>query len=209
MPSSKTFTIAAAGLALAASAMAGPSLATAAPAAAPVAATGAGLASSALAVPAHRHHHPTPVARLNLTPSNAALAACFPHARANVRVKLTTDKRGKDTFTIYASGLRPKTAFTVFLLEKATPKFGAAEYIGDFTTNKWGRGHGSFKLIVEEAFAFNGETGARTDLNSVGFWFADPKDDDDCLGANSPVTPFDGDAEAGVQMMNSGAQLLP
>ena len=34
-------------------------------------------------------------------------------------------------------------------------------------------------------------------------WFADPADDDFCLGKNSPVTPFDGDDEAGVQAFNS------
>ena len=43
----------------------------------------------------------------------------------------------------------------------------------------------------------------RVDLNRLGVWFADPADDDFCLGKNSPVTPFDGDDEAGVQAFNS------
>lgn len=93
--------------------------------------------------------------------------------------------------------------------EQPDPKFGAAEYIGDFTTNRYGRGHGQFKLIVEDAFALNAEKGIRQELDSVGFWFADQKDDDHCLGKNSPVTPFDGDAKAGVPMMNSGVVKLP
>jgi hypothetical protein len=147
--------------------------------------------------------------RADLTPSSAQLAACFPKAKARVTVDLTTAAIGKDSFTVQASGLRPKTDFTVFLLEKAGAPFGAAEYIGDFSTDRWGNGTGRFTLIVEEAFAFNNETKARTDLNAVGFWFADPKDDDQCLGANSPVTGFDGDGEAGVQMMNSGTAILP
>ena len=46
----------------------------------------------------------------------------------------------------------------------------------------------------------------RVDLNQVGMWFADPKDDDFCLGANSPVTPFDGDNAAGVQALNSNGE---
>ena len=150
-----------------------------------------------------------PTAHLDLTPSSAALADCFPHAWAQVKVKLTTDQIGKDTFQIRASGLQPRTDFTVFLIEKAGAPFGAAEYIGDFTTNKYGSAVNSFSLIVEEAFAFNNETQVRKELNSVGFWFADPKGDDGCLGVDSPVTQFDGDAEAGVQMMNSGAGLLP
>ncbi len=52
----------------------------------------------------------------------------------------TTDAIGKDTFKITASGLKPKTAFTVFLLQKAGAPFGAAEYIGDFFTDAWGKG---------------------------------------------------------------------
>jgi len=93
----------------------------------------------------------------------------------------------------------------VFLLEQAGAPFGAAEYIGDFTTNKRGNAYNTFKLIVSEAFSstlVNGQR-VRVDLNRVGVWFADPAADDFCLGPNSPVTPFDGDDEAGVQAFNS------
>jgi hypothetical protein len=148
-------------------------------------------------------------AKLRLQPSSAQLATCFPHARSKVVVDLTTDDVGFDTFKIRASGLKRNTAFTVFLIEKAGAPFGHVEYIGDIFTNRYGRAHNAFHLIAEEAFAFNNETGDRTDLNSVGFWFADSKDDDGCLGVDSPVTGFDGDAEAGVQMMNSGVHVLP
>lgn len=147
--------------------------------------------------------------KLPLQTSNAALAACFPHAWAKVTVDLTTDAIGKDRFQIKAKGLQPRTDFTVFLLEQSGSPFGAAEYIGDFTTNRWGNGHATFDLIVEEAFAFNNATQERTDLNAVGFWFADETADDDCLGDDSPVTGFDGDAAAGVQMLNSRAATLP
>jgi hypothetical protein len=171
-----------------------------------LAATAATVAAGA---PSQARTAPPPTVKLNLKTSSPALADCFPHARARVTVKLTTDDIGKDTFTIKAWGLKPKTDFTVFLIEKAAAPFGAVEYIGDFTTDRHGTAHNRFKLIVEEAFAFNNETGVRKELNSVGFWFADPKDDDGCLGAGSPVTQFDGDASAGVQMMNSGHKLLP
>lgn len=172
-------------------------------------ATGTGAAAAAAARPLAQQPGSPPPVRLDLKVSSARLATCFPKARARVTVDRTTDRLGKDTFTIAASGLRPRTGYTVFLLEKAAAPFGAAEYIGDFTTDRNGKGANRFTLIVEEAFAFNNTTGSRTDLNAVGFWFADPKDDDGCLGANSPVTGFDGDAEAGVQMMNSGNALLP
>jgi hypothetical protein len=51
----------------------------------------------------------------------------------------------------------------------------------------------------------------RVDLNRVGMWFADPKDDDFCLGRNQgAITPFDGDDAAGVQAFNSrNADPLP
>jgi hypothetical protein len=142
---------------------------------------------------------------LTLTPSSPQLATCMPHARVAVEVSLETDRLGFDSFQVDASGLPPNTAFTVFLLEKAATPFGAAEYIGDVTSDKSGHARNEFHLIVQEAFSstlVNGQR-VRVDLNQVGMWFADPTADDFCLGKNSPVTPFDGDNEAGVQAFNS------
>jgi hypothetical protein len=142
---------------------------------------------------------------LKLTPSSPELAKCLPHAKVRVEVRLTTDQIGFDFFNVEASGLAPNTAFTVFLLEQADSPFGAAEYIGDIFTDKKGRAENTFRLIVAEAFSSTLVDGqrVRVDLNQVGMWFADPKDDDFCLGKNSPVTPFDGDDSAGVQAFNS------
>ena len=193
--------------ALAASALlGGTAYANAQPAASPAASPAVSPTASVAAAPAS--NNPAPV-KLQLQTSSPQLAACFPHAKSTVTVDLTTDAVGKDKFHLAASGLKPNTDFTVFLIEKAGAPFGAVEYIGDFTTDSYGKAANTFRLIVEEAFAFNNETQVRKELNSVGFWFADPKDDDGCLGAASPVTQFDGDASAGVQMMNSGATLLP
>jgi hypothetical protein len=145
-----------------------------------------------------------PSVQLELSPSQPALADCIPGGDVDVTVKLTTDAVGFDSFTITAKKLPPNRAYTVFLLQTAGPPFGAAEYIGDVSTNKDGNGSNTFRLIVQEAFAStNG--GSRVDLNRVGMWFADPADDDFCTGAsgiNAP-TPFDGDGEAGVQVFNS------
>src|SRR5450631_666037 len=169
-----------------------------------------GTAAMSTAAPQAAAAAPAPKqAKIALAPSSQQLARCFPKARARVNVDLTTNTKGFDTFTITATGLKPKTDFTVFLLEKSGAPFGAAEYIGDVTTDKRGNAVNAFKLIVAEAFAFNNATGSRTDLNAVGVWFADEKDDDGCLGVNSPVTGFDGDGKAGVQMLNSGTALLP
>ena len=46
-------------------------------------------------------------------------------------------------------------------------------------------------------------------LNHVVVWFADPADDDFCLGpGGGVVTPFDGDGDAGVTVLSS-ANFLP
>jgi hypothetical protein len=146
---------------------------------------------------------------LQLTPSQPALAACMPDARLDVTVRLTTDKAGVDSFEIQAKNLPPNREYTVFLLQTAGPPFGAAEYIGDFSTNAAGNGQNTIKLIVQEAFSSTLVNGARVrvDLNRVGVWFADPKDDDFCPAANgvNGITPFDGDNEAGVQAFNSAS----
>jgi hypothetical protein len=135
----------------------------------------------------------------------------MPNADVKVTVRLTTDKLGYDTFEISAHDIAPNRDYTVFLLEKAGSPFGAAEYIGDLSTNSDGTGHAEFHLIVQEAFAstlVNGQR-VRVDLNRVGMWFADPNDDEFCL-PGSGSTPFDGDNEAGVQAFNSAnADSLP
>jgi hypothetical protein len=141
---------------------------------------------------------------LRLTPSSPALAQCMPNADVEVTVKLTTDKKGFDIFDVTARHIAPNRDYTVFLLEQAGSPFGAAEYIGDLSTNDNGNGHAEFRLIVQEAFASTLVDGkrVRVDLNRVGMWFADPKDDEFCLPGSGP-TPFDGDNEAGVQAFNS------
>jgi hypothetical protein len=122
-----------------------------------------------------------------------------------ITVRSTTEQVGFDTFRVHARHLAPNRDYTVFLLETAGQPFGAAEYIGDITTDAGGNAYNEFRLIVDEAFASTIVDGkrVRVDLNQVGMWFADPAADDFCLGPNSPVTPFDGDDEAGVQAFNS------
>ena len=101
---------------------------------------------------------------LQLTPSSAQLAQCMPNADVDVDVKLTTDKLGFDVFDISARHIAPNRDYTVFLLQQAGAPFGAAEYIGDLSTNYEGNGHAEFHLIVQEAFSstlVNGSTRSR------------------------------------------------
>jgi hypothetical protein len=150
--------------------------------------------------------------QIALSPSSTQLAACMPGAQLDVKVALTTEEHGFDTFDIAAHNLPPSRAFTIFLLQQAGSPFGAAEYIGDLNTDAFGNGHTKLRLIVEEAFSSTLVNGSRqrVDLNRIGVWFADPLADDFCLGVNSAVTPFDGDNAAGVQVFNSAdADPLP
>src|SRR3989441_1955708 len=87
------------------------------------------------------------VVELNLTPSSAQLAACMPDARVDVTVRLTTDLRGFDVFHVQGTGLPANTTFAVFLIEQAGPPFGAAEYIGDFTSDDHGMADNTLRLI--------------------------------------------------------------
>ncbi|WP_432989137.1 hypothetical protein [Dactylosporangium sp. CA-233914] len=150
------------------------------------------------------------VVRFKLAPSSDQLARCMPKVKVDVAVALTTDAKGFDVFDVNMTGAPPNTSFTIFLLEVPASPFGAAEYIGDVNTDRKGNGKAELKLIVEEAFSSTivGKDRVRKELNHVGMWFADPKDDDFCLGeGGGPVTPFDGDNEAGVQAFNSAPSL--
>jgi len=139
--------------------------------------------------------------RFNLV---ATSATCFPNASATVTVLPTEEDRGVDTLDLKAEGLPPNTSFTVFLTELAEIPFGASEYLAEFTTNAKGRGSVHVNAVIEEAFAFDGNTHVRKDLKHVVVWFADQKDDDVCFGTGGgPVTPFDGDGEAGATVLSS------
>jgi hypothetical protein len=85
--------------------------------------------------------------------------------------------------------------------------FGAAEYIGDVNTDKYGRGHADLRLIVEEAFSSTlvGKDRVRKELNRVGTWFADPEGRRLLPGrGQGPDQPVDGDDEAGAQAFKPG-----
>jgi hypothetical protein len=141
-----------------------------------------------------------------LVPSSPEIAACFPDLRAEVEIELETETKGRDEFELKVEGAPANQELTVFLLEIPNAPFGAAQYSGDVITNDQGNGKNEFELIVEEAFASTlvDGTRVRAELNHVGFWFADPAADDVCFGpGGGAVTPFDGDNEASVQIMNS------
>jgi hypothetical protein len=143
----------------------------------------------------------------DLSPVNAG---CLPDATGRVTVFHKEDTLGVDTLHLQARGLPANTDFAVFLTSAdgfATPPFGSTNYIGDFTTNAAGIGSLQVDAIIVEAFLTtvvpgNPPTRARTDLDHLVFWFADPAQVPACFNFSKP-TPFDGDGEAGPAAMSS------
>ena len=143
--------------------------------------------------------------RFSLVPASTTIEACLPDAAAAVTVLPREDSRGVDTLDLKAEGLPSHTEFSVFLTESAV-SVGAVQYIGDFTTNAAGRGSMRVDTIVGDAFSSTVVNGARvrSDLNHIVMWFSDPDADNFCFApATGPITPFDGDNQAGAAALSS------
>jgi hypothetical protein len=142
----------------------------------------------------------------NLTPASDTIAACLPNAAASVTVFSKEDIRGVDTLDLKTEGLPANTSFAVFLTELPGPSVGAVQYIGDFTTNAAGKGSLRVDAIIDEAFSSTvvGGVRVRKELNHMVIWFADPSADDSCFAPGTgPITPFDGDGQAGAAVLSS------
>ena len=147
------------------------------------------------------------VIQFELVQASDAIANCFPDAAATVKVFLTADEVGTDTFILKAKGLRPNTTFAVFLTELPVAPFGAVQYLADLKTNPNGKGSVEVNAIIGEAFSSQVVNGQRDHVNlkHVVFWFADPADASACFapGAAPAPGPFDGDGASGPAAMSS------
>ena len=98
--------------------------------------------------------------------------------------------------------LPANTDFTLFVITTPNAPFVPAWYQGDLTTNAKGRG------VVDVTGIFSDETfilnpgPVPVEMDHLGLWFADPTD---AVNAGCPgtVTPFDGDHNAGIQVLNT------
>jgi hypothetical protein len=148
---------------------------------------------------------------------SAGAASCLsPHAHGRVTI---SDLGPVQNMHVEVSYLPPNTQFTVFLVQVPSKPFGLVWYQGDIDTDKYGRGVGDFTGIFSKETFINGpgvapaplvfpdnatsnpET-APIEIYHMGIWFADPKD---AVKGGCPdtVTPFDGDHEAGIQVLNT------
>jgi hypothetical protein len=144
---------------------------------------------------------------------------CLPNATATVTIK---PRASAEVMDVKVSGLPPKTDFDLFVIQKPGAPFGMAWYQGDIETNEDGEGHGRFigrfneeTFIVAQGsvpapvvhnFAFpDASTNPVTNpvhMFHLGLWFDSPTDAANA-GCPADVTPFNGDHNAGIQVLNT------
>jgi len=146
-------------------------------------------------------------------------SGCLPNATASVSIR----SRGPvEVMDVRVEGLPPKTDFDFFVIQKPGAPFGMAWYQGDIETNHEGEGHGRFigRFNEETFIVAQGSVPAPVvhnnafpdaSLNPVtnpvhtfhlGLWFNSPVDAANA-GCPADVTPFNGEHNAGIQVLNT------
>jgi hypothetical protein len=146
-------------------------------------------------------------------------STCLPNAQA--KVQIISDGTAEDMFLV-ASGLPPNTGFDFFVIQVPNAPFGLSWYQGDVQSDADGdavqhfRGRFSIEtFIVAPGVApapvvFNGpfrdaSTNPATNpvqIHHLGLWFNSPTDAQNA-GCPNTVTPFNGEHNAGIQVLNT------
>jgi hypothetical protein len=150
--------------------------------------------------------------------SNGA-KTCLPDARAEVHIKSAGPV---EVMTVDATGLPPQTNFDFFVLQVPKSPFGVAWYQGDLETNHDGEAHGRFvgRFSIETFAVAPGQAQAPVlfdgpfpdasinpafnpiQMYHLGVWFNSPADAQKA-GCAATVTPFNGEHNAGIQVLNT------
>jgi hypothetical protein len=147
-------------------------------------------------------------------------AGCLPYAKAKVTVR----NRGPvEEMDIHASGLPKRTDFDLFVIQVPNAPFGVGWYQGDLESDRHGEADGTFVgRFNQETFALAPGTAPApsvhddapfpdatsnpafgpTHMFHLGLWFNSPKDAAKA-GCADTVTPFNGEHNAGVQVLNT------
>ena len=146
-------------------------------------------------------------------------ADCVPHARAEVTIR---NEGPVEVMKVHATGLPSRTDFDLFVIQVPNAPFGVSWYQGDLETNRDGVANGTFVgRFNEETFAVAPGTAPAPSVHSsptadatsnpafapvhtfhLGLWFNSP-DDATAAGCPGNVTPFNGEHNAGVQVLNT------
>jgi hypothetical protein len=182
------------------------------------------LSATALAVLAASASLPAQAAKTSISFEmvvSAGAKTCLPKAIAHV-VDATLGP--VEELTVVASGLPANTDFDFFSIQVPNAPFGLAWYNGDIQTDSRGVGVGHFvarysneTFIVSPGVApapqeftkppfpdaKQGVKVGPVQIYHLGLWFNSPADAAKAGCANT-VTPFNGEHNAGVQVLNTG-----
>lgn len=133
---------------------------------------------------------------------SAGAVACL---KEDARGRVTLSDVGQvQNMHVEVFSLPPNTDFTLFVITTPKAPFVPAWYQGDLTTDKNGRGVVDVTgIFSDETFILNpGVPPVPVEMEHLGIWFADPTQATNA-GCPGTVTPFDGDHEAGIQVLNT------
>ena len=151
-----------------------------------------------------------------------AANACLPRAKA--KVQIISDGQAEDMF-IVASGLPPNTAFDFFVIQVPKAPFGLSWYQGDMQSDDDGdavqhfRGRFSIETFIvaqppggqpapvvhdQPPFPDASTNPATEPVHTfhLGLWFNSPTDAQNA-GCPNTVTRFNGEHNAGIQVLNT------
>ena len=139
----------------------------------------------------------------NLIKSAGAVSCLKSTARGRASI---SDLGQVQNLHVEVFALPANTQFTLFVINTPAAPFVPAWYQGDVTTDARGNGVVDVTgIFSDETFILNpGTPAVPTELTHLGLWFADPADAVKA-GCADTVTPFDGDHEAGIQVLNTSS----
>jgi hypothetical protein len=146
-------------------------------------------------------------------------STCLPKASGRVTVHSIGSV---EIMHVLVTGLPLKTDFDFFVIQVPKAPFGMSWYQGDMETDRHGNGHGTFigrfsieTFVVAPGTApapvvFNGpfaDASSNPPTNPIqmyhlGLWFNSPADAQKA-GCPATVTPFNGEHDAGIQVLNT------
>jgi hypothetical protein len=150
---------------------------------------------------------------------SAGAKSCLPNASATVQI---TPAGPVEIMDVTVQGLPPNAEFDFFVIQVPKAPFGISWYQGDIETDENGRGHRQFiGRFSIETFAvapgsapapvvFNGsfpDASLNPPFNPIqmyhlGLWFGSPSTAQ-AAGCPASVTPFNGEHNAGIQVLNT------
>jgi hypothetical protein len=150
---------------------------------------------------------------------SAGAKTCLPNASATVKIEPAGPV---EIMNVTLQGLPPNTEFDFFVIQVPKAPFGVAWYQGDITTDKNGRGHQQFigRFSIETFAVAPGSAPAPVvfsgpfpdaslnpafnpiQMYHLGAWFGSP-DAARNAGCPATVTPFNGEHNAGIQVLNT------